>query len=132
MLFQAIADAAAASVLVVKSVQGTPVAFCRAPCSRITTRSTRDDSPWLLWWRQIFVKKAGFRGRAATLAGLQDPIDEDAPLKRDGEHVPHLDLIRSLIDLVAVDADLATLRKLGGKGSGLHNPREEQPFVYSL
>ena len=55
-----------------------------------------------------------FRG-ATPRPRRQNTVYKDTPVKRDGEHVAHLDLVGGLLDLVAIDPNSSRLCELGSE-----------------
>src|SRR5690606_37946214 len=81
---------------------------------------------------EIFVKTACLARRSAPLPEIDDPPDQHTPVEPDRQHVARLERVCGLVDLLAVQTDVAGLRKPGRQRARFHGAREEQPLVDAL
>jgi len=80
----------------------------------------------------VLIQQLSFRRRAAAKPAAQNPEHKNSPLQRDRQHIARLDQEARLIDLLVVGPDISGRRKFARQGPGFDDPREKQPFVYSL
>src|SRR5690606_31540666 len=114
--------------------QGTPFLLGRPPRARLALprRRHRRSARRRRRWRQILIKVPRLLCRSTGATRFQHPVNKNAPLERDRQHITRPDQMRRLVNLDTVHPDFARLRQLGSKGARLDHAGEEQPLVYAL